>query len=306
MNTTLLYPGPQALGSPLKLEPVQLLHRTKLTTNPSLALTHTAFATMNSAIYYALLSISSYILLTLTLFAMSIYLPTIPVLGFAARLLASYASLLLCATYGVLASIALRLFGKHRLAQWAVARSFDLVMRYTTGVRFVIVEGERCLTSKRPMVIIGNHQTELDVLFLGRIFPKYCSVTAKKSLARVPFLGWFMSLSGTVFIDRVDRSQAMKAFEGAAREMKEHRQNVFIFPEGTRSYAREPIMLPFKKGAFHLAVQAGVDICPVVAENYSRVLDVRAKRFVGGMIRVKGEGACCLFSVSELVSSTSC
>ena len=98
-----------------------------------------------------------------------------------------------------------------------------------------------------------------------------------------------MSLSGTVFIDRVDRSQAMKAFEGAAREMKEHRQNVFIFPEGTRSYAREPVLLPFKKGAFHLAVQAGVDICPVVAENYSRVLDVRARRFVGGTIRVKGE-----------------
>jgi lysophosphatidate acyltransferase len=243
---------------------------------------------MYSIIYYTLLSIPSYVLLTLSLFTMSILFPTIPVLGFAARILSSYASLLLCATYGVLASIALRLFGKHRLAQWATARSFDLVMRYTTGVRFVIVEGEEYLTSKRPMVIIGNHQTELDVLFLGRIFPKYCSVTAKKSLARVPFLGWFMSLSGTVFIDRVDRSQAMKAFEGAAREMREHRQNVFIFPEGTRSYAREPVMLPFKKGAFHLAVQAGVDICPVVAENYSRVLDVRAKRFVGGTIRVKG------------------
>jgi lysophosphatidate acyltransferase len=139
------------------------------------------------------------------------------------------------------------------------------------------------------MVIIGNHQTELDVLLLGSVFPKYCSVTAKKSLARVPFLGWFMSLSGTVFIDRVDRSQAMKAFEGAAREMKEHRQNVFIFPEGTRSYAREPVLLPFKKGAFHLAVQAGVDICAVVAENYSRVLDVEARRFVPGTIRVKGE-----------------
>lgn len=244
---------------------------------------------MYSLIYYLLLTLSSYLLLTITLFTMSYILPTIPLLGFLARLLSSYASLLLCASYGVFASLTLRLIGQHRLAQYAVARSFDLVMRYTTGVRFVIVEGEEHLTTNRPMVIIGNHQTELDVLFLGCIFPKYCSVTAKKSLAKVPFLGWFMSLSGTVFIDRVDRSQAMKAFEGAAKEMREHRQNVFIFPEGTRSYAREPVMLPFKKGAFHLAVQAGVDICPVVAENYSRVLDVRAKRFVSGVIRVKGE-----------------
>ena len=80
----------------------------------------------------------------------------------------------------------------------------------------------------------------------------------------------------------------MKAFEGAAREMREHRQNVFIFPEGTRSYAEKPILLPFKKGAFHLAVQAGVDILPVVAENYSRVLNVKARRFNSGTIRVKG------------------
>lgn len=244
---------------------------------------------MNPIIYYPLLSLTSYLLLTMTLFAMSFMLPTIPILSFLARILSSYASLLLCATYGVLASLTLGLFGQHRLAQWATARCFDLVMRYTTGIRFVIVSGEEYLHAKRPMVIIANHQTELDVLLLGRVFPRYCSVTAKKSLARIPFLGWFMRLSGTVFIDRVDRSQAMKAFEGAAREMREHRQNVFIFPEGTRSYAREPVMLPFKKGAFHLAVQAGVDICPVVAENYSRVLDVRAKRFVAGIIRVKGE-----------------
>lgn len=221
---------------------------------------------------------------------MTTLLPTYPLLTFLPRLLASYLSLLLCATYGVFASLFLRLLGQHRLAQYATARSFNLVMRYTTGIRFVIVEGkEHLLANRRPMVILGNHQTELDVLLLGAVFPRYCSVTAKKSLARVPFLGWFMSLSGTVFIDRVDRSQALKAFEGAAREMREHRQNVFIFPEGTRSYAREPVLLPFKKGAFHLAVQAGVEILPVVAENYSRILDVKARRFVPGTIRVKGE-----------------
>jgi lysophosphatidate acyltransferase len=162
-------------------------------------------------------------------------------------------------------------------------------MRYATGVTFSISPADRLLLdSKRPVVIIGNHQSELDVLLLGQMFPKYTSVTAKKSLRNVPFLGWFMTLSGTVFIDRVDRSQAMKAFEGAAKEMREHRQSVFIFPEGTRSYAEKPVLLPFKKGAFHLAVQAGVDILPVVAENYSRVLNVKARTFNSGTIRVKG------------------
>ncbi|KKY23839.1 putative 1-acylglycerol-3-phosphate acyltransferase [Phaeomoniella chlamydospora] len=177
--------------------------------------------------------------------------------------------------------------GKHRLAQWTTARAFKWTMRYTTGVTFKIVEGEEYLNGTRPAVIIGNHQTELDVLFLGVIFPKYCSVTAKKSLKNVPFLGWFMSLSGTVFLDRARREQALKAFEGAAREMKEHKQSVYIFPEGTRSYAKEPSLLPFKKGAFHLAVQAGVPIIPVVSENYSKILNVKDLRFNPGQIRVK-------------------
>lgn len=156
------------------------------------------------------------------------------------------------------------------------------------GVRFEILDdGEKILNSKRPLVIVGNHQSELDVLFLGCIWPTYCSVTAKKSLRNVPFLGWFMALSGSVFIDRAHRSEATKALSGAADAMKTLKQSVFMFPEGTRSYSREPMLLPFKKGAFHLAVQAGADILPVVAENYSKVLDVKAKHFSPGVIRVK-------------------
>ena len=126
------------------------------------------------------------------------------------------------------------------------------------------------------------------MLLLGTIFPRYCSVTAKKQLKRMPFLGWFMALSGTVFIDRSNRNTAMKAFEGAAEEMRDKRQSVFIFPEGTRSNAEEPMLLPFKKGAFHLAIQAGVPIVPVVSACYWGVLGVREWRFRRGRIPVIG------------------
>jgi lysophosphatidate acyltransferase len=245
---------------------------------------------MHALIYYPILITAIYLSLTIMLFALTYLLPQPPTLiPFVARCLSSYAALLLCATYGVLASITLRAFSLHRLAQWTTARAFALAMFYATGVTFSITPADRLLLdSNRPVVIIGNHQSELDVLLLGAMFPRYTSVSAKKSLKNIPFLGWFMTLSGTVFIDRVDRNQAMKAFEGAAREMREHRQNVFIFPEGTRSYAEKPVLLPFKKGAFHLAVQAGVDILPVVVENYSRVLNVKARRFNSGTVRVKG------------------
>ena len=71
--------------------------------------------------------------------------------------------------------------------------------------------------------------------------------------------------------------------------MRKERQSVFIFPEGTRSYADGPEMGPFKKGAFHLAVKAGVDIVPIVAGNYWGVLSVKEQRFRAGRIPVKGE-----------------
>ena len=226
-----------------------------------------------------------YLGLTTSLFSMSYF--GNQTASFFARLLASYACISICAIYGVFASILLRLIGRHRISQWTVARSFKWAMALTTGVRFEIVAGKEHLQT-RPAVFVGNHQTALDVLLLGTIFPKYCSVTAKSSLKKVPLLGWFMALSGTVFIDRANRTTALKAFEGAAAEMRRQRQSVFIFPEGTRSNAEEPMLLGFKKGAFHLAIQAGVPIVPIVTGCYWGVLGVREWRFRRGRIPVIG------------------
>ena len=232
--------------------------------------------------------LSVYLGATLTFFTLAFLHLALPYSSFYARILSSYGTLLLCATYGVVTSLFLSLFGRQNIAQWATARAFHYTMYYTTGVRFEIISGKEYLNT-RPCVLIGNHQSELDVLLLGAIFPPYCSVTAKSSLKKTPFLGWFMALSGTVFIDRANRESAVKAFEKAAVHMKQQRQSVFIFPEGTRSYAQKAELGAFKKGAFHLAVQAGVDVVPVVCANYAGILDVGKRRFRGGRIPVKGE-----------------
>ena len=97
----------------------------------------------------------SYIAFTILLFVLSL---PIPRLAFYARLLASYFSLLVCAGYGVVASIVLRLIGYGQVSQWAAGRSFKWVMRYTTGVRFVVVGGHENLRV-RPAVFVANHQT---------------------------------------------------------------------------------------------------------------------------------------------------
>ncbi|CAJ2510174.1 Uu.00g060740.m01.CDS01 [Anthostomella pinea] len=210
-----------------------------------------------------------------------------PKAAFVARTLAGYLALIICTTYGVIVSIVMRILGWHGSAQWMTGRSFKYVMAATTGISFEVIDPKRILDNTRPAVFIGNHQTELDVLMLGTIFPKNCSVTAKKNLKNVPFLGWFMSLSGTVFIDRKSSKDARQAMAGAAREIQRRKQSVYMFPEGTRSYSKEPALLPFKKGAFHLAVQAGVPIVPVVAANYSHILYIKGMVFNAGRIPVK-------------------
>jgi lysophosphatidate acyltransferase len=114
-----------------------------------------------------------------------------PILEFCGRSIASFIALLICATYGTIASALLSLVGYGGLGQWTTARAFKWTMLVFTGVWFDIQDEKDWLNTTRPAIFLGNHQTELDVLVLAHIFPKYCSVTAKKSLKYWPFLGWF-------------------------------------------------------------------------------------------------------------------
>lgn len=204
---------------------------------------------------------------------------------FYARLLICLASLVACASYGVFASLVLSLLGRGSLSQWTTARAFSGLLSPLIGFHFTVENEERLRT--RPAVFISNHQTELDILMLGRMFPQHCSVTSKKALKWYPFLGWFMTLSGTVFIDRANRKNAVASFDSAVKQIKKTQQSVWIFPEGTRSNTTEPELLPFKKGCFHLAIQAGVDIVPVVVGNYSNLFNWRARRCESGTCRIR-------------------
>ncbi|KAF6821043.1 1-acyl-sn-glycerol-3-phosphate acyltransferase [Colletotrichum sojae] len=239
---------------------------------------------MSALLGYLYSFLKGYAALVVALYMLSF---VIPKAAFGARVLASYISLLIVALYGVFASIFLRLAGNPGIAQWTTARAFHYLMALTTGVTFEVIDPKNVLGTTRPAVFVGNHQTELDVLMLGAMFPKYCSVTAKASLKKTPVLGWFMSLSGSIFIDRKNTKDAREAMAGAADEIRKRKQSVYMFPEGTRSYAKDPVLLPFKKGAFHLAVQAGVPIVPCVVANYSHVLWLKGLIFNSGKIPVK-------------------
>ena len=109
---------------------------------------------------------------------------------------------------------------------------------------------------------------------------------AKKELQWSPLLGQFMTLAGAVFVDRGNNARAVRSLTAAGEIMKQRKSSLWLFPEGTRSMRPYPDMLPFKKGAFHTAVQAQVPIVPVICENYWRLY--RKGVFEGGTLKVKG------------------
>jgi putative phosphoserine phosphatase/1-acylglycerol-3-phosphate O-acyltransferase len=126
------------------------------------------------------------------------------------------------------------------------------------------VRGEEHLWSSRPCVFIFNHQSSLDVLLLCKLLRRDFVGVAKQELRRIPVLGELAALLGTVFVDRANSSAAIQALQPAVDALRSG-TSLAIAPEGTR--APTPRLGRFKKGAFHMAMQARVPIVPIVIRN---------------------------------------
>ncbi|MEL6675148.1 MAG: HAD-IB family hydrolase, partial [Bacteroidota bacterium] len=138
----------------------------------------------------------------------------------------------------------------------------DLVVA-AAGIELV-VKGKQNLWAKRPAVFIFNHQSSADLFIVSKLIRKDATGIAKKELKTMPILGQLMMAGGVIFIDRKNREKAIEAMKPAVEALK-NGTSVIIFPEGTRS--RDYSLGSFKKGAFHMAMQAGVPIVPVVIRN---------------------------------------
>lgn len=126
------------------------------------------------------------------------------------------------------------------------------------------VKGEEHLWANRPCVFIFNHQSSADFLIAAKLIRKQARAIAKKELENLPILGQMLKASGTIFLDRTDKEKSIEAMKPAVDSLK-NGTSVIIFPEGTRSY--DYTLGKFKKGAFHLAMQAGVPLVPVIIKN---------------------------------------
>ncbi|CAO3595969.1 unnamed protein product [Absidia cylindrospora] len=207
--------------------------------------------------------------------------------GFYYKLFVSTFGLGAMGAYGMIASLLLPLVGKTGLINWSVARLYYRIIGFLLGITATVEGKEHLDPAKGPVVYVCNHQSSMDILFMASIFPKDTSVVAKKALKYYPFLGWFMTLSNAIFLDRKNRDSAIKEARQAAQDIHRKKTSVWLYPEGTRGRPLDIDMLPFKKGAFYMAVQARVPIVPVVIANYQNVYNSKAKHFTTGNVKIK-------------------
>ncbi len=128
----------------------------------------------------------------------------------------------------------------------------------------VKVRGAEILDEKTSYVFVSNHRSYLDTAALFRYSGRRMGLVAKRELLKVPVLGQGMSFVNIIAIDRSDPDRARRSMEKARRVMDKG-YSFGVFAEGTRAMPGE--LLPFKKGAFHLAVQTGAPIVPVAIKN---------------------------------------
>ncbi len=136
------------------------------------------------------------------------------------------------------------------------------------GVR-LNVTGEEHLWSHRPAVFIFNHQSSIDVAVIGALIRRDLTGVAKIEASRDPRFAPIGYVTDIVYVDRSNSKQARAALEPAVERLKGG-TSIAIAPEGTRSPT--PRLGRFKKGAFHLAMQAEVPIVPIVIRNAGDVM----------------------------------
>ena len=124
------------------------------------------------------------------------------------------------------------------------------------------VEG-RWPPGEQAYVVVANHQSMLDILLLSHI-PREMKWVGKEELFRIPWIGWMLRLTGDIAVKRGDAESGTEAL-GKARAYLARGMSVMFFAEGTRSKTGK--LLPFKSGAFRLAIDAGVPVLPVAVQG---------------------------------------
>ncbi|UJR09656.1 hypothetical protein I4U23_013890 [Adineta vaga] len=149
---------------------------------------------------------------------------------------------------------------------------FIIRPRDAFNIRLYRIENAKVLDREGPCVIVANHQSSIDFIGMMKLWPehiRYCTILAKKELIWALPFGFSAWLAGLEYVDRKNRDKSTETMQHVTKKVQEKSLRLWVFPEGTRNMTET--FLPFKVGAFRLAIQAQVPIVPVVFSSYKSI-----------------------------------
>lgn len=184
------------------------------------------------------------------------------------------------------------LFDRTGSSVHSIGRLWARIILFLSGVT-IDVKGLENILKDSPQLLASNHQGAFDILVLQAYLPIQFRWMAKKSLFKIPIIGWSMKWAGYISIDRAHPGSAYRSLEKAV-EMLKGGISVLIFPEGTRSPTGE--ILPFKRGGFLLATKSRTPVVPIsvkgtrgiMARGSVLIRPGRANVVIGRPILVEG------------------
>ena len=178
--------------------------------------------------------------------------------------------------------IILGIFGPYSKVIYYLAKTWTNSILFSAGVKLRI-EGLEKIDKSKSYIFIGNHQSHFDVLSVFSAIPLTVRFMAKQELFKIPVFGWALYSSGTIRIDRSNRSRAIVSMNNALDRIRKG-VSVVVFPEGTRS--QDGKIRTFKKGGFVLAIKGGIPIVPISISGSRFILRKHSNRIHPGEIKI--------------------
>ncbi len=170
--------------------------------------------------------------------------------------------------------------------RWFTGRAFRLGTRAMVALNpwwSITVEGDIPPKSSEPFVAVCNHESMADILLIGTL-PFDMKWLSKAQIARLPILGWMMWLAGDIVVKRSDARSRGQSFDRMVSWL-EHGASIMIFPEGTRT--RTGRLLPFRNGAFRLALETGRPIQPLAVSGTRQAIQADSALFGRAEVTVR-------------------
>lgn len=162
----------------------------------------------------------------------------------------------------------------YRTCKWLFTKASNFL-----NIKWELRGGEKLQKLTGPCIFVCNHQSMVDLIGMMQMWPDRCVPMMKEELKYYGPFGIAGVLTGSVFVDRFNKDKAIETCNKTIEYLKSKNVKLWVFPEGTRAHSDE--MLPFKKGAFHLAIQGQLPIVPIVFSSYAPFYSKKGKRFDG-------------------------